>query len=494
MHDLIVSGGRVVDPESGHDATADVAVSDGRIVAIGTSLGQTRTTIDARGLVVTAGFIDLHAHGQSIPADRMQAFDGVTTALELELGVLPVGRWYDEQAAAGRVLNYGASTGWVFARIATMTSQQTQSSVEGMGRAMRDKRWVEETATLRETAEIVERVKQGLEQGGLGIGFPNAYAPGAGVKEISELCSLAADFGTPTYTHVAYMSNVDPRSSVDAYTRLIGLAGSTGAHMHICHFNSTSLQDVERAAQLVKTAQAQGLKVTVEAYPYGTGSTVVGADFFSDPAFPQRMGTGYDAIELVKSRHRFTGRDELLRSQQDDPGALVLIHFLDVAVNERHRALLDVSVMYPGGAIASDAVPWTLSDGTTYVGTAWPLPDDAVSHPRSSGTYAKFLKEWVRERGVATLSEGLRKCALIPAQILESSTPAMRDKGRLRPGADADIVVFDFETLTDRADFASMNRPSEGVRHLLVGGQAVVTDGELVLEARPGRPVRRPQG
>lgn len=492
MLDFILRGGRVIDPESGHDAIADVAVKDGKIVSIGTVSESAARTIDASGLVVTAGFIDLHAHGQSIPADRMQAFDGVTTALELELGVLPIARWYDEQAHAGRVLNYGASTGWVFGRIATMTAQQTESSVEGMGRAMRDKRWVEETASPAETAEIVERVRQGLEQGGLGIGFPNAYAPGAGVKELSDLCSLAAEFGTPTYTHVAYMSNVDPKSSVDAYVRLIGLAGATGAHMHICHFNSTSLQDVERSAELVRKAQEQGLKVTVEAYPYGTGSTVVGAGFFSDPAFPERMGTGYDAIELVASRHRFKDREELLRSQQEDPGALVLIHFLDVAVNDRHRSLLDTSVMYPGGAIASDAVPWTLADGTTYIGDAWPLPEDAVSHPRSSGTYAKFLKEWVRERKVCSLSEGLSKCSLIPAQILEASTPAMRNKGRLKPGADADIVVFDYETLTDRADFQAMNRPSEGVCHLLVGGQPVITDGELVLDARPGKPVRRP--
>ncbi len=493
MYDLIITGGRVIDPESGHDAIADVAVRSGQVEAIGASLGTAERTIDATGLVVAPGFIDLHAHGQSIPADRMQAFDGVTTALELELGVLPVASWYDEQAHAGRVLNYGASTGWVFARIATMTSQQTEPTIEGMGRAMRDRRWVDEVASKAETAEIVERVRAGLEQGGLGIGFPNAYAPATGMKELAELCSLAASFGTPTYTHVAYMSNVDPRSSVDAYTRLIGLAGATGAHMHICHFNSTSLQDVERCAELIATAQAQGLKVTVEAYPYGTGSTVVGADFFSDPAFPQRMGVDYSAIELVTGRHRLRDRAELLSRQEEDPGALVLIHFLDVAMNERHRALLDTSVMYPGGAIASDAVPWTLSDGTTYTGDAWPLPEDAVSHPRSSGTYAKFLKEWVRERKAASLIDGLSKCTLIPARILESSTPAMRRKGRLSPSADADIVVFDFETLADRADFQHMNRPSEGVRHLLVGGEAVISDGQLVLDARPGRAVRRPR-
>jgi N-acyl-D-aspartate/D-glutamate deacylase len=140
MHDLIIRGGRVVDPDSGHDAIADVAISEGTIAAVGGNLGPAAAVIDADGLVVAPGFIDLHAHGQSLPADRMQAFDGVTTSLELELGVWPVARWYDEHAHAGRTLNYGASTGWVFARIAAMTTQQVDSSVEGMGRAMRGPR------------------------------------------------------------------------------------------------------------------------------------------------------------------------------------------------------------------------------------------------------------------------------------------------------------------------------------------------------------------
>jgi N-acyl-D-glutamate deacylase len=491
-YDLIILGGRVLDPETNLDAVADVAIKDGAIAEVGELTEAADAVIDAKGLVVSPGFIDLHAHGQSLPADRMQAFDGVTTTLELEVGVLPVARWYDEQAAQGRTLNYGAAAGWAFSRIATMTTQQTTSSIAGMGEAMRDKRWVEEVASPAETAEIVERVRAGLAQGGLGIAFPNAYAPGTGVKELSELCSLAARENVPTYTHIAYMSNVDPRSSVDAYTRLIGLAGSTGAHMHICHFNSTSLQDVERCAELVQTAQRQGLKVTVEAYPYGTGSTVVGADFFADPAFCERQGTGYDAIEMVAERRRLGSREELLARQQSEPGALVLIHFLDVAANQRHRDLLDISVMYPGGAIASDAMPWILSNGTLYTGDAWPLPDDAVSHPRSSATFTKFLHSWVMERKVVPLMDGIAKCTLIPAQILGASVPSMRNKGRLQVGCDADIVVLDLAILKDRADFLNMNRQSDGVKHLLVNGQAVIADGALVRDARPGRAVRRP--
>jgi cytosine/adenosine deaminase-related metal-dependent hydrolase len=494
MGGVVISGGRVVDPASGMDAIGDVAVLDGTIAAIGSSLPGAEQMIDATGLVVAPGFIDLHAHGQSIPADRMQAFDGVTTSLDLEAGVLPVDAWYRRQAAQGRVLNYGASTNWAFARIGAMTGFNGESSLEAFGQAMRDRRWVENVASETEVAGILDRIAQGLNEGGIGIGILNAYAPGAGVQELTAVCQLAKAHEVPTFTHVAYMSAIDPESAAEAYIRLIGYAGATGAHMHICHFNSSSKTDIARCVRLVATAQAQGLPVTVEAYPYGTGSTVLAAAFFSDPDFEARNGTGYDSVQRVTDGRRFRDRAELLAAQAEEPATLVLWHVLDVENNAHHRDLLDMSVLYPGGAIASDAMPWTLPDGSVYTGDAWPLPADATSHPRSAGCFTRFIRHWVRERGAVSLLEGVRKCALIPAEILAASTPAMRAKGRLSVGADADVVVFDDKTLTDRAEFSAMNRPAEGVRHLLVSGVPVIRDGVLDQAARPGKPVRRPLG
>jgi N-acyl-D-glutamate deacylase len=492
MSGFLITGGRVVDPESQHDDIADVAIVDGKIAAVGTGLGSAERMIDARGLVVAPGFIDLHAHGQSIPADRMQAFDGVTTTLDLEAGVLPVSSWYRRQAEHGRILNYGAATNWAFARIGAMTGVNEESSLEAFGRATRDSRWMDNVSSAAEQQNILDRIAAGLDEGGIGIGILNAYAPGAGVQELTALCQLAADRGVPTFTHIAYMANRDPKSAAEAYVRLIGYAGATGAHMHICHFNSSSKTDVERCERLIRKAQEQGLPITVEAYPYGTGSTVIAASFFSDPEFESRNDTSYDQIQLVASGRRIQGRDDLLATQSEDPSQLVLWHVLDTENNARHRDMLDLSVLYPGGAIASDAMPWSMPDGSTYTGDAWPLPDEATSHPRSSGTFTRFMRHWVRERQAVTLLDGIAKCTLIPADILAASTPAMRDKGRLRAGADADIVVFDLERLTDRAEFTAMNRPAEGVRHLIVSGGPVISDGVMDVAARPGRPVRRP--
>jgi N-acyl-D-aspartate/D-glutamate deacylase len=492
MDGVVIVGGRVVDPASGLDAVCDVAIRDGRIAAVGSGLGTADRVIDATGLVVAPGFIDLHAHGQSIPADRMQAFDGVTTTLDLEAGVMPVASWYRRQAAQGRVLNYGAATNWAFARIGAMTGSNEESSLEAFGRAMRDRRWVDNVATEPEVTGILASLARGLNEGGIGIGILNAYAPGAGVQELTAVCQLAAAHNVPTFTHVAYMSRIDPESAAEAYVRLIGYAGATGAHMHICHFNSSSKTDIERCATLVAKAQEQGLPITVEAYPYGTGSTVMAAAFFAEPDFIERNGMGYDTIQRVTDGRRFRDREEVLKAQAEEPSTLVLWHVLDTENNAHHRDLLDISVLYPGGAIASDAMPWSLSDGSVFTGDAWPLPDDATSHPRSAGCFTRFIRHWVRERQAVSLLEGVRKCALIPAEILQASTPAMLAKGRLTAGADADVVVFDLDTLTDRSEFSAMNRPAEGVRHLLVSGQPVITDGIMDVAARPGQPVRRP--
>ena len=392
------------------------------------------------------------------------------------------------------MLNYGAATNWAFARIGAMTGSNEESSLEAFGRAMRDRRWIENVATGTEMAGILERIARGLDEGGIGIGILNAYAPGAGVQELTSVCELAASRGVPTFTHVAYMSRIDPESSAEAYVRLIGYAGATGAHMHICHFNSSSKTDIERCARIIAKAQAQGLPITVEAYPYGTGSTVLAAAFFNDPNFEERTGTGYDAVQRVTDGRRFRTREEVLKGQAEEPSTLVLWHFLDTENNERHRELLDMSVLFPGGAIASDAMPWSRADGSIYTGDAWPLPEDATAHPRSAGTFTRFIRHWVRERQAVSLLEGVRKCTLIPAQILEASTPAMRSEGPPRGGRRCrHRGVRSRRRSTDRAEFSAMNRPAEGVRHLLVGGERGDRGWRACdVAARPGRPVRRP--
>lgn len=493
--DLVIRNGRILDPESGRDEVTDIGIASGVITKIGAFANPPKgKVIDASGKVVCPGFIDIHAHGQSVAADRMQAFDGVTTSLELEVGILPVAPWYDLQEKTGRVLNFGASAGWIFARkqvMAGIIPDAHKHSMEMMGEGSDNRGgWSSDIATPDDLSEILSIVEKGLQEGAIGIGIPHGYAPGAGVKEMTRLCEMAARAGTPTFTHIPFMSNTDPQSSEEAYIRIIGYAAATRAHMHICHLNSTSLHDIRRCRELLQNAQAAGLPITVEAYPYGTGSTVLSASFFSAPDFSERTGSTYDSIELIHNRHHMKNRADLLSSIQVDPAALVVWHFLDPEGNESHQELLDLSVLYPGGSIASDAMPWVEPDGTIYRGEEWPLPRRLSSHPRSAGTFTKFIGEYQRLREKIGLMEAIAKSTILPSRILEKCLPQMARKARLAEGCDADVLVFDPDIVASRASFSDMTAHAIGMEAVIVAGTPVILGGNLDMQARPGRALR----
>ena len=490
--DTVILGGRVIDPETGLDAIRNVGIRAGAITAISEADLSGDQILDARGLVVAPGFIDLHCHTQSLPGDRIQAFDGVTTALELESGVLPIAEWYDDQARTGRAINYGASASWVFARITEMTPQmgEPHPNLTYFQAAYRYSDWQYEVSTREQSERIIERLEQGLAEGGLGIGINNGYVPGAGVQELSLVADLAARHNVPTFTHIAFMSNIDPQSSQEAYLRLIGYAATSGAHMHICHLNSTSLRDIERCAQLISVAQQHGLKITTEAYPYGAASTVVGAAFLAHPCYCERTGATWSDIVLNATGEAVRDEAELRRVQKDEPGQPIVWHFLSPETDPDDQRLLDMSVMYPGGAIASDAMPWEQPGHVVVEGDVWPMPADAVAHPRSAATFARFFAQYVTRRRLITVPDAVAKCSLIPAQILANASAAMSRKGRLQVGADADVTVFNLAAFEDQASYSEPTHPSVGVMHLLVGGAPLIRDGILDTALRPGKPVR----
>jgi N-acyl-D-glutamate deacylase len=240
---------------------------------------------------------------------------------------------------------------------------------------------------------------------------------------------------------------------------------------------------------LIADAQKRGIHITTEAYPYGTGWTGVNAAFLNRPDWRQRTGMDYSDLVYLKTGERLT-RERMEELKKSDPGGSILLRFLDPDGKPRDQALLDQSVLFPGGAIASDGGDWE-REGNVLTGDLWPLPADATSHPRSAGTFCRVMGRYVRERKALTLNDAIRRCTLIPAQILESFVPQMKHKGRLKAGADADIVVFDPEIVVDRATYERPAQTSAGVRHVLVNGIPVVRDGELIRAALPGLPIRR---
>jgi cytosine/adenosine deaminase-related metal-dependent hydrolase len=484
--DVVLRGGRVIDPESGLDALRDVAVAGGRVADVAIGLPPGRAELDATGLVVTAGFIDLHSHANSVAGLRLQALDGVTTALELEAGVAPVDPAYRGAGAQGRPVNYGFATSWALARMEAVAGVPLDGRLTTFLDNIARPDW-QRIATPMEINAMLARLSADLADGALGIGVLAGYCPAADPAEYLQVAALAAEAGVPTFTHSRDLIELVPHTLIDGAEEIVRAAAETGAHMHYCHINSTSQRHIDRVLDLVGRAQAAGSRVSTEAYPYGSGMTGIGAAFLAPERLGER-GLTPSSLTYAPTGERVASEARLRELRQADPGGLAIIQLLDED-DPADREFLMRSLTFPGSVVASDAMPLTWQ-GPEPDPLAWPLPDTAITHPRIAGTFSRALRLLTRDGGGLGLAEALAKCSLLPARVLQDRVPAMRRKGRLQAGGDADIVVFDPATISDRASYASSTRPSAGIRHVLVNGTSVVRDGQIVAGALPGRPVR----
>lgn len=453
-YDVVLRNGRVMDPETKLDAIRNVGIQDGKIAAISADPLTGKTVIDATGLVVAPGFIDLHSHGQDAENYRYKAMDGVTTALELEKGVWPVAPWYAEREGKA-LINFGASSGHIPACMAVM--HDTGSWLP------RDK-VITDTPTDAQQTEILSDVEQGLREGGVGIGMGLAYTPRETPADILKVFQLAARWKEPIFVHMRAPGGLTP-GVVDSLQEMIADAAITGASVHIVHINSMANKLTPLALQMIHGARTLGLDVTTEAYPYTAGATGIESDVFH-PGWQQQLGITYSDLEWVETGERLT--EASFNRYRKTGGKVILFTNTEEMVR---LAMADSMVM-----IASDG---TLTDGK--------------GHPRSAGTYARLLGVYVREQKVLPLMEAIRRSSLAPAKRLEAFTPQMKHKGRLQVGADADIDVFDANTVIDKATYEKPGQYSYGFKYVLVGGQVVVRDGKLDEAELPGKAIRASQ-
>src|SRR5947207_2503118 len=457
VYDRVILGGRVIDPATRRDAVRNIGLTGGRIAVITTHAIRGRDTVDARGLVVAPCFIDLHAHGQTPETYRFYALDGVTTALELELGTADVAGWYRERSAGERI-NYGVSIGHIKVRMAVMHDPGTRMPVgDGAYRA----------ASPAQIGEIAQRIETGLHEGAVDIGAGFPYTPAATRDELLAVFRVAAKTKTPIHVHI--------RPGVAGLNEALSLAGETGAPLHVVHINSAGLADTPLMLEMISDARAHGRDVTTEAYPYDAGMTEIQSATIQD-VYKTAPDERLAELEWPRTGERLT-RDSFERYSRI--GGPVVVH-------TNTEQMVALAITSPLTIIASDAY-WQSGTG----------------HPRTTGTFARVLGRYVREahrppspegrggQGVRlSLMDAIRKMTLMPAQRLEARIPAMRQKGRLRVGADADITLFDPATVLDRSTYREPSLSPVGIQHVIVSGVSVVANGQAVEGVAPGKAVR----
>lgn len=458
-YDLVLMGGRVLDPETALDATRNVGIRGGRIAAVSVEPLAARETLAVPGLVVAPGFIDLHAHGQDSLSYRYYAHDGVTTALELEIGTYPVAPWYAERDGHA-LINYGVSAGHVGARRALVAHDESLPGLDAIARDT-SRSWTHGALPDADLSRLDSLMERGLAEGALGIGLGIAYTPGASREEILRVFRGAARHDVPCFVHLR-QGGRDPVTggSVAALQEVIADAAVTGAALHVVHVTSMGQRDTPLLLQLIRGARQHGLDVTTEAYPYTAGSTALQSAVF-DPGWQQRMGITYHDILYPLTGERLT-RASFARLRRRG-AAVVIFQIPDSTVRQ---ALADSLVM-----VASDGIA-------------------PYGHPRLAGTHARVLGRYARDSGALSLEDAVRKMTLLPARRLERVVKGMRAKGRVQVGADADLTVFDAARVVDRATYERPAQFSDGIVHVLVNGVFVVRNGASVA-AHPGRALRR---
>jgi dihydroorotase len=456
IYDIAILNGRVIDPESGLDAVRNVGVRGGKIAAVSATPLSAKSTIDAKGLVVAPGFIDLHEHGQEPRNYEFQARDGVTTSLELEAGTDDVDRWYAAREGKS-LINFGVSIGHIPVRMRVMGDPQSGMLPTGDA--------AHRAASPEEFDKITAAMEKGFRRGALAEGMGVNYTPGATHWEIVEMFRIAAKYGASVHVHLRYGGLKEPNTGLAALEEVLAAAAATGAPLHVVHITSMGLKFTPQLIAMVKGAQEHGLDVTTECYPYTAGSTALQSAIF-DSGWQENMGITYKDVQWAATGERLTAETfEKYRKQ----GGVVVIH--SIPEEAARTAVTNPIVM-----IASDGMPIT----------------GAKVHPRGQATFSRVLGHYVREEKALDLTTALRKMTLMPAQRLEKRAPAFKDKGRIRIGADADITIFDPARVIDKATFDEPLQYSEGIPFVLVNGLAVVRDGQLVESVRPGRAARAP--
>ncbi|MHB1407608.1 MAG: N-acyl-D-amino-acid deacylase family protein [Desulfitobacteriaceae bacterium] len=448
--DLVIKNGTLVDTERNQMTVGHIGINGGKIAAITRDEIQGKKEIDAALNIVSPGFIDIHAHIDGyLYSAQCAVLQGITTSVggNCGFGVFNLDTFFDELGSRKFPLNQ-----------AMMIGHSTLRQEVGMTNPY-------EAASKEQVKKMISLLEIAFAQGAIGLSFGLEYSPGTSFDEVLALSHIAAKYDKLVAVH----TRTDSWAGIGAVKEVVRITELTGARVQVSHLvYQVGMGMMTEALEVLNEAVEKGLNLSADSGMYHAFGTFIGSTVYNEGCLEK---WGCDYSNLFVATGKYAGQrcnreiyDELRANYKDD----VVVAFACKEA-EVYEALLPKYVMVStDGAVGS--------------------PKPGTGHPQDVGTYPGFFQKMVREQGRISLLEAVRKCTLLPAHRL-----GLHNKGRLKLGCDADIVVFDLNRITDRSNYPGMGQPDtppEGIDYVIVNGEVVVESEKLQVNILPGKPIR----